>query len=56
MWLLNLPIKMVSPFDKRVRKKGRTDQTLLEGRLKIIINLHESVSYITFGQKTLPST
>jgi hypothetical protein len=43
-------------FDKSVLKKGRTDETLLEGRLKFIINLHESLSYIKFGQKTLPST
>jgi hypothetical protein len=42
----------MSPFDKRVRKKGRTDKTLLEERLKFNLNLHESLSDITIGQKT----
>jgi hypothetical protein len=46
----------MSPFEKRVRKNGRTDQTMLEGGLQFIINLHESVYYIAIGQKTLPST
>jgi hypothetical protein len=27
----------MSPYDKRVRKKGRNDQILLEGDLKLVI-------------------
>lgn len=40
----------VSSFDETLCRKNRIDKTELEGRLKIIINLHKSQIYNAVGK------